>query len=59
MLAGDRDALAPEPAVESAADRLPSSTYVRMPADHWSVYGADFEPAVGHQIAFLRDAFDA
>lgn len=58
VLAGETDALAPEPEVEAAADRLSRSTYVRMPADHWSIYGADFESAVGHQIAFLADAFD-
>jgi hypothetical protein len=28
-----------------------------MPADHFSPLGEDFEPAVGHQLSFLRDVF--
>ncbi|WP_280537613.1 alpha/beta fold hydrolase [Halopenitus sp. POP-27] len=57
MLAGADDVLAPVDAVERAADRLPRGTYVRLPADHWSVYSTDFEPAIGHQLSFLTDVF--
>ncbi|QHS17976.1 alpha/beta hydrolase [Halopenitus persicus] len=58
VLAGADDALAPAESVASAADRLPRGTYVRLPADHWSIYSTDFEPAVGHQLAFLTDVFE-
>ncbi|WP_426963726.1 alpha/beta hydrolase [Haloparvum alkalitolerans] len=58
LLAGTGDAQAPASEAERAADALPNATLVRMPADHWSPYAADFEPAIGHQVAFLRDALD-
>lgn len=57
LLAGTEDAQAPPSAAERAADALPNATLVRMPADHWSPYATDFEPALGHAIAFLRDVF--
>lgn len=56
VLAGADDAQAPIKAVEDAADGLSNGTFVRMPADHWSIYSEEFEPAIGHQLAFLRDA---
>jgi len=59
LLAGETDELVPADAVADLADRLPRGTLVRMPADHWSVYAADFEPVVGHVLAFLTDALDA
>lgn len=65
VLAGTDDAQAPADRVEGVAERIESGashrasvTFVEMPADHWSIYGADFDPAVGHQLAFLRDALD-
>ncbi|MFB6234977.1 MAG: alpha/beta hydrolase [Halopenitus sp.] len=65
VLAGTDDAQAPADRVERAAERIESAashratvTFVEMPADHWSVYGEDFDSAVGHQLAFLRDALD-
>lgn len=59
LLAGETDDLVPADAVADLADRLPRGTLVRMPADHWSVYAADFEPVVGHVLAFLTDALEA
>lgn len=65
VLAGTDDVQAPADRVERVAERIESAashrapvTFVEMPADHWSIYGADFDPAVGHQLAFLRDALD-
>lgn len=65
VLAGTHDDQAPVDRVERAAERIESAashratvTVVEMPADHWSVYGEDFDSAVGHQLAFLRDAID-
>jgi len=41
-----------------AGESLSRGTVVTMPADHFSPFGEDFEPAVGHQLSFLRDALD-
>lgn len=63
VLAGTDDVQAPADRVRCVAERIESAashratvTFIEMPADHWSVYGEDFDSAVGHQLAFLRDA---
>ena len=58
LLAGTDDAIAPVDDVTTAGRSLDRGTVVSMPADHFSVLGADFEPAVGHQLSFLRDAVE-
>ena len=58
LLAGTDDAIVDSDAVVSAGERLSRGTVVSMPADHFSPFGEDFEPAVGHQLSFLRDVFD-
>ncbi|GAA0522005.1 Alpha/beta hydrolase family protein [Halorubrum aquaticum] len=58
LLAGTDDPIVPVDSVREAAEDLRRGTLVSMPADHFSPFGADFEPAVGHQLSFLRDAFD-
>ncbi|KKF39654.1 hypothetical protein FK85_26925 [Halorubrum saccharovorum] len=58
LLAGTDDAIVDSDAVVSAADRLSRGTVVTMPADHFSPFGEDFEPAIGHQLSFLRDALE-
>ncbi|SNR50297.1 Lysophospholipase, alpha-beta hydrolase superfamily [Halorubrum vacuolatum] len=58
LLAGTDDPVAPAERVAEAAERLDRGTFVSMPMDHFSAFGADFEPAVGHQLSFLRDVFD-
>ena len=58
LLAGTDDTIVPVDRVADAAERVDRGTLVTMPADHFSVYGEDFEPAVGHQLSFLKDALD-
>ncbi|OYR54098.1 alpha/beta hydrolase [Halorubrum halodurans] len=58
LLAGTDDPVVPIESVREAAEDLRRGTVVSMPADHFSPFGADFEPAVGHQLSFLRDALD-
>ncbi|MWV63801.1 alpha/beta fold hydrolase [Halorubrum sp. JWXQ-INN 858] len=58
LLAGTDDPIVPAEAVVDAAGELSSGTVVSMPADHFSPFGEDFEPAIGHQLSFLRDALD-
>ncbi|WP_418281588.1 alpha/beta hydrolase [Halorubrum sp. DTA98] len=58
LLAGSDDAIVPVDRVVAAAEELSRGTLVTMPADHFSAFGDDFEPAVGHQLSFLRDALD-
>ncbi len=58
LLAGTDDPIVDVGAVVDAAETLPRGTLVTMPADHCSPLGEDFEPAVGHQLSFLRDALD-
>ncbi|MFC5279548.1 alpha/beta hydrolase [Halorubrum rubrum] len=58
LLAGTDDSIVPVESVRAAAEALRRGTVVSMPADHFSPFGADFEPAVGHQLSFLRDALD-
>lgn len=58
LLAGTDDPIVSAEAVVDAAADLRLGTVVSMPADHFSPFGADFEPAVGHQLSFLRDALD-
>ena len=58
LLAGTEDAIVPVDRVVDDAETLSRGTLVTMPADHFSVFGAAFEPAVGHQLSFLRDALD-
>lgn len=58
LLAGTDDPIVPVDSVREAAEDLRRGTLVSMPADHFSPFGADFEPAVGHQLSFLRDALD-
>ncbi|SMO47168.1 Lysophospholipase, alpha-beta hydrolase superfamily [Halorubrum cibi] len=58
LLAGTDDSIVPIESVRDAAEDLRRGTVVSMPADHFSPFGADFEPAVGHQLSFLRDALE-
>ncbi|WP_280587319.1 alpha/beta fold hydrolase [Halorubrum sp. Boch-26] len=58
LLAGTDDAVVDSESVVDAGERLSRGTVVTMPADHFSPFGEDFEPAVGHQLSFLRDALD-
>ena len=58
LLAGTDDPVAPANDVAEAVERLDRGTFVSMPMDHFSAFAADFEPAVGHQLSFLRDVFD-
>jgi pimeloyl-ACP methyl ester carboxylesterase len=58
LLAGTDDAIVESDSVVDAGDTLSRGTVVTMPADHFSPFGEDFEPAVGHQLSFLRDALD-
>lgn len=58
VIGGNDDAQVPVEGLSDAADSVPDSTFVRMPADHWSMYGRDFEPFVGHVRAFLQDALE-
>ena len=58
LLAGTDDAIVDSEAVVDAGESLSRGTVVTMPADHFSPLGEDFEPAVGHQLSFLRDALD-
>ncbi|GAB7009223.1 alpha/beta hydrolase [Halorubrum trueperi] len=58
LLAGTDDAIVDAETVVDAAETLSHGTVVSMPADHFSPFGEDFEPAIGHQLSFLRDAID-
>ncbi len=58
LLAGTDDGIVDAESVVDAAETLSRGTVVSMPADHFSALGEDFEPAVGHQLSFLRDALD-
>lgn len=58
LLAGTDDAIVDSEAVVDAGEALSRGTVVTMPADHFSPFGEDFEPAVGHQLSFLRDALE-
>ena len=58
LLAGTDDAIVDSETVVDAGEALSRGTVVTMPADHFSPFGEDFEPAVGHQLSFLRDALD-
>ncbi|MES3162023.1 MAG: alpha/beta fold hydrolase [Halorubrum sp.] len=58
LLAGTNDTIVPVDTVTAAGRALDSGTVVTMPADHFSVLGAAFEPAIGHQLSFLTDALD-
>jgi len=48
LLAGTHDAIVDSEAVVDAGETLSRGTVVTMPADHFSPFGEDFEPAVGH-----------
>lgn len=58
LLAGTDDAIVDVDSVVDAGATLARGTVVTMPADHFSPLGEDFEPAIGHQLSFLRDALD-
>ncbi|WP_193309148.1 alpha/beta hydrolase [Halorubrum halophilum] len=58
LLAGTDDAIVDSEAVVEAGATLSRGTVVTMPADHFSPFGADFTPAIGHQLSFLADALD-
>lgn len=58
LVAGTDDPIVPAERVVEAAEDLRRGTVVSMPADHFSPFGVDFEPAMGHQLSFLRDALD-
>ncbi|GAB3697775.1 alpha/beta hydrolase [Halorubrum pallidum] len=57
LVAGTDDEIVESESVTDAGEALSRGTVVSMPADHFSVLGEDFEPAVGHQLSFLRDVF--
>jgi len=54
LIGGRNDEVTPAEWVEDAADEISQSTYIGLPADHMSVFDADFETVVGHQLTFLR-----
>jgi hypothetical protein len=54
VIGGRDDEVAPAAWVADAADRVPESTFIELPADHMSVFDADFERVVGRQLTFLR-----
>lgn len=58
LLAGTDDVIVDSDAVVSAGEKLSRGTVVTMPADHFSSFGEDFEPAIGHQLSFLKDALE-
>ncbi|MGM0448050.1 MAG: alpha/beta hydrolase [Methanobacteriota archaeon] len=58
LLAGTDDVIVDAESVAAVGERLSRGTVVTMPADHFSVLGADFEGAVGHQLSFLCDALE-
>ncbi|WP_423995372.1 alpha/beta hydrolase [Halorubrum trapanicum] len=58
LLAGTEDEIVDADSVAAAGERLSRGTVVTMPAGHFSVFGEDFEGAVGHQLSFLRDALE-
>ena len=58
IIGGSRDQIVPTEGPEAAANRIPKSTYIELPADHTSVFDADFETVVGHQLTFLRATVD-
>lgn len=57
LVAGTNDGIVEAESVTDAGEALARGTVVSMPADHFSLFGDDFEPAVGHQLSFLRDVF--
>ena len=59
VIGGRNDEVAPAAWAEDAADKISESTYIELPADHMSVFDADFETVVGHQLTFLRSTVDA
>jgi len=58
VIGGRNDEVAPAEWAEDAADKIPESTFIELPADHTSVFDADFETVVGHQLTFLRSVVD-
>ena len=54
VIGGRNDEVAPAAWAEDAADEIAQSTYIELPADHTSVFDAEFEAVVGHQLTFLR-----
>ena len=58
VIGGSHDQIVPAEGPAAAADRIPESTYIELPADHMSVFEADFETVVGHQLTFLRSTVD-
>ena len=56
LIGGRNDEVTPAGWVEDAADEISQSTYLELPANHMSVFDADFETVVGHQLTFLRAA---
>jgi len=59
VIGGRNDEVSPAAWAEDAADKISESTYIELPADHMSVFDADFETVVGHQLTFLRSTVDA
>lgn len=55
VIGAARDEVAPADRARDAADEIADSTYVRLPADHFSVLGEDLDLAVDYQLAFLRN----
>jgi pimeloyl-ACP methyl ester carboxylesterase len=54
VIGGRDDEVAPAAWAADAADRIPESTCIELPADHMSVFDAAFERVVGRQLTFLR-----
>ena len=54
VIGGRDDEVAPAAWAADAADRIPESTFIELPADHMSVFDAAFERVVGRQLTFLR-----
>ena len=57
LVTGTDDPIVESETVADAGETLSRGTVVSMPADHFSALGDDFEPAIGHQLSFLRGVF--
>ncbi|MFW6320268.1 MAG: alpha/beta hydrolase [Halohasta sp.] len=54
VIGGRDDRVVPPEGPSSAAEGIADATYLEAPVDHMSVFAADFEATVDHQLAFLR-----
>ncbi|KTG09567.1 hydrolase [Haloprofundus marisrubri] len=54
VVAGEHDEIVSLSDVESAAEKLPNGTFLRLPVGHFDIYGDEtFEESLAHQFAFL------